>query len=94
MIPKLDIKGPGFSQEVIATKARLLMEESLKWAEEWYYVDTDELYFYHSDIKKYEKKISSFGLPFEILGLDHGIFFAKKKYLVGRIEDSIGFKRK
>jgi len=94
MMPKLGVKGTGFNQEVIATKARQIMEEFLKWTEEWYYVDTDELYFYHSDIREYRKKIISLGIPFEIEEIDHGIFFSKKKYLVGRIDDSIGFKRK
>jgi hypothetical protein len=94
MIPKLEIEGIAFTQEVVATKARQIMESFLKETEEWYYVDTDELFFYHSDIREYETRIKALGLSYEITRIESAIFFAKKKYVAGRIDNSIGFKRK
>lgn len=94
MIPKLEIEGVSFTQEAVATKAKQIMEGFLRQTEEWYHVDTVELFFYHSDLREYEKRIKAFGLSYEITRIESAIFFAKKKYVTGRIDKSAGFKHK
>ena len=63
-------------------------------ADEWYYVETDTLFFYSSNIEEYKKQITINGITGEIEKIGAGIFFAKRKYVIGNLLLTKGFKRK
>ena len=89
---KIPSLGINLDHTMIVEQAKKVMEECKKETEEWYYIDVDTIFFYHSDIKKYENTIKKLGFEFDVTQISSGVFFAKKKYIIGNNIEAVGFK--
>jgi len=90
-------KVPGSFPEVntheIVSEAKLTLMHAVSAADQWYYVDTDEIYFQAEDVKAFEKKAKLPDIEFEITSIKKAVFFAIKKYVIGDENTVIkGFK--
>ena len=92
-LPKV-IKDPDPCSNVIAASKNVL-NLVIDFADEWYYADTDQVYFYTSDLEKFKGIIDSIKIDYKIRNIKKGVFINKKHFILGNEGTEIrGFKIK
>ena len=90
-IPKV---APELEQLEIVGEAKICLQSAQDAADEWYYVDSDDLYFVTEDLEAFKAHVSKSKLDFEITEIRKAVFFANRRYIIGDQNTvMVGFKR-
>jgi len=79
-IPKI---APELNQLEIVGEAKKCLMSAQDAADEWYYVDSDDLYFTTENLEIFKDHVSRSKLDFEITKIKNAVFFAIRKYVLG-----------